>query len=327
MEEQFAAQPVAPPVTAGGVAEVQARRRTGKGLVIVALIAFVAGVLLAGWLALRDTLDFMAPGTDRPVAARLAGSSGEAGSLPAAIASQQASYAVGGVETRLALLEERLARLDLQASAASGNAARAEGLLIAFASRRVLGKGGQLGYLEDQLKLRFGGAQPDAVRTVVQFGKDPVTLDELYSGLDALAPTLAEAPKTDGGWSRLRREFASLFVVRRANSPSLDPRDRISRARLMLTSGKTAEAIEEVSRLPGAESASGWIDNAKRYDQAQQALDVIETAAMLEPRKLFDASGKPVGQSSPLAQPAEMAAQVQASQAAAPRAPATPAAE
>lgn len=322
MDEQFAAPPVAPV----GAVDPRGKRRTGKVLLVVALVAFVIGVLLAGWLALRGTLDFMLPESARPAASRLTGTPGAAPALPEAIASQQASYAVGGVETRLALLEERLARLDLQASAASGNAARAEGLLVAFASRRVLGKGGQLGYLEDQLKLRFGGAQPEAVRTVIEFGKDPVTIDELYSGLDALAPALAEAPKSEGGWSRLRREFASLFVVRRANSPSLDPRDRIARARLMLTSGKTAEAIEEVLRLPGAEAASGWIDNARRYDQAQQALDVIETAAMLEPRKLFDAAGKPVDQPSPLAQPADMAAQVQASQAALPDAPATQAA-
>ena len=44
----------------------------------------------------------------------------------------------GGIDQRLAAAEQRLARLDLQAQAAAGNAARAEGLLIAFATRRRL---------------------------------------------------------------------------------------------------------------------------------------------------------------------------------------------
>src|SRR5690606_34403984 len=72
----------------------------------------------------------------------------------------------GGLDQRIAAMEQRLARLDLQAAAAEGNAARAEGLLIAFAARRSIERGAQLGYLADQLQLRFGNAQPVAVRTV-----------------------------------------------------------------------------------------------------------------------------------------------------------------
>ena len=56
----------------------------------------------------------------------------------------------------------------------------------------------------------------------------------------------------------------------------------------MLTSGRTDDAIAEVEKLPGADAAQGWITNARRYAAAQQALDVIETAAMLEPRGLQD---------------------------------------
>ena len=46
--------------------------------------------------------------------------------------------------------------------AASGNAARAEGLLIAFSARRTLERGNDLGYLGDQLRLRFGDAEANA---------------------------------------------------------------------------------------------------------------------------------------------------------------------
>ena len=53
----------------------------------------------------------------------------------------------GGLDQRLAAAEQRLTRLDLQAQAAAGNAARAEGLLIAFAVRRALDRGADWGYL------------------------------------------------------------------------------------------------------------------------------------------------------------------------------------
>src|SRR3990170_1686682 len=66
----------------------------------------------------------------------------------------------GGLDQRVAAMEQRLARLDLQTQAAAGNAARAEGLLVTFASRRSIERGVPLGYLADQLRLRFGDAQP-----------------------------------------------------------------------------------------------------------------------------------------------------------------------
>ncbi|MBV1690718.1 hypothetical protein KRR38_24320 [Novosphingobium sp. G106] len=205
------------------------------------------------------------------------------------------------METRLALLEDRLTRIDGEANAASGNAARAEALLIAFAARRRIAKGEQLDVIADQLKLRFGGAQPQAVQTIIAFAKDPVTLDELNAQLEAAAPALAGQVREESTWTRARRELASLFVVRRAPAPAATPASRVAHARLMLVRGQIDEAIAEVERMPGADGAQGWIDAAHRYEAAQQALDVIETAAMLEPHALRDGSGKAVEQPSPLA--------------------------
>ena len=63
--------------------------------------------------------------------------------------------------------EQRLSRIDLQATAASGNAARAEGLLIAFAARRMIDKGEPLGFLEERgsrtVLTRRGKLMADAV--------------------------------------------------------------------------------------------------------------------------------------------------------------------
>ena len=219
-------------------------------------------------------------------------------------APSEAAAPTGDAEQRLSSLESRLARLDLQAEAASGNTARAEGLLIAFAARRMIARGSQLGYLEDQLNLRFADAQPNAVRTIIDAAKQPVTLDHLTGQLAALVPMLAEAPAKESGWNQVQRQLSSLFVIRHDSGPSTAPENRIQRAQLLLASGKIDAAIAEVERLPGAPGASGWITAARHYAATQSALDLIETTAMLEPTRLKDGDGDKVKQPSPLVAPA-----------------------
>jgi hypothetical protein len=207
----------------------------------------------------------------------------------------------GGLDQRVAAMEQRLARLDMQTQAAAGNAARAEGLLVTFASRRAIERGAALGYLADQLRLRFGDAQPNAVRTVIDASRDPITLDQLLARLDGLAPELREAPPDEGAFGWLSRELGELFVVRRESSPSPQPQRRLDRARLFLESGRTEAAISEVRNLPNAARAREWIADAQRYADAQRALELLETAAILEPRELRDAEGRSVRQVSPVA--------------------------
>ncbi|GAA3800973.1 hypothetical protein GCM10022600_23710 [Qipengyuania pelagi] len=205
----------------------------------------------------------------------------------------------GGIDQRLAAAEQRLARLDLQAQAAAGNTARAEGLLIAFATRRAIEKGAELGFLADQLRLRFGDAMPNAVRTIIDSSRDPITLDMLTARLDGLAPSLAE-PDKRFSWDLVRSELSQLFVVRRESTPSPQPERRLDRARMFLESGRTEAAIAEVRNLPGANNATQWIASAERYAATQRALDLIETAAVLEPRRLRDGAGNRIEQASPV---------------------------
>ncbi|MBY8337195.1 hypothetical protein KYN89_09045 [Alteriqipengyuania sp. NZ-12B] len=208
----------------------------------------------------------------------------------------------GGIEQRLAQAEARLSRLDLQAQAAAGNAARAEGLLISFATRRSIERGAELGYLADQLRLRFGDALPNAVRTLTDMSRNPVTLDQLLARLEGLEPKLRASPE-EPSLQRLRRELSNLFVVRRRSSPSPRPQRRIERAKMFLETGRYEAAIEEVQNMPGAEAADQWIADVRRYAAAQRALDLIETAAVLEPRKLRDGSGERIDQPSPAVAP------------------------
>lgn len=208
----------------------------------------------------------------------------------------------GGLDQRVAAMEQRIAQLDRQTQAAAGNAARAEGLLIAFAARRSIDRGAELGVLADQLRLRFGDAQPNAVRTVIRAARDPVTLDRLIARLNGLAPELAQAPQREGALGWLGRELGELFVVRRENSPSPAPERRLERARLFLESGRADAAVAEVRNMPNAVGASDWIADATRYAEAQEALETLELAAILEPRDLRDGTGHNVEQLSPVAE-------------------------
>jgi hypothetical protein len=220
-------------------------------------------------------------------------------------AAEQATEAVerveeqqGGLDQRLAAAEQRLAQLDLQTQAATGNAARAEGLLIAFATRRTMERGAELGYLADQLRIRFSDALPNAVNTVIATSRDPITLDELLARLEGLGPALSNS-KEEPSLKRFQRELSELFIIRRESSPSPQPERRLDRARYFLESGRVSAAIEEVKKLPGAAQAAPWIRDAERYAAAQQALDLIETSAVLERRRLRDGEGNRVQQASP----------------------------
>ncbi len=205
----------------------------------------------------------------------------------------------GGLDSRVAAMEQRLTRLDIQSQAAAGNAARAEGLLIAFASRRAIERGAPLGYLADQLRLRFGEARPNAVQTVIDAAQDPVTLDRLVARLEGLAPILNDAPADEDVFTMLGREISSLFIVRREDTPSPVGERRLERARLFLESGRIEAAVQEVRSLPNAVEAEQWIADAERFAAAQRALETLETAAVLDPRGLRDSEGETVQQLSP----------------------------
>ena len=205
----------------------------------------------------------------------------------------------GGLDARVAAMEQRLTRLDLQSQAAAGNAARAEGLLIAFASRRALDRGAPLGYLADQLRLRFGDARPNAVQTVIDASQNPVTLDQLLARLDGLADRLTQSPGDEGVLQWIGREVSQMFIIRREDTPSPVAELRLERARLFLQSGRTEAAVAEIRNLPNAIEALDWIADAERFAAAQRALELIETTAVLEPRELRNGSGERVEQLSP----------------------------
>lgn len=293
MPEDYISRPVMP-----------ARRSVPSLKLVVgsASLAFLGGAALIGYLVWDNKLPLFNTTANEPAqmvsAERMPSSSPEEKAVPTAIPAPVLP-AQTVAEARLGQIEQRLARIDLQATAAEGNTARAEALLIAFAARRAIEKGAPLGYLADQLNVRFGDAQPTAVQRVIAAGAQPVTLDQLSGQLDSMAATLTKAPQNESGWARIKREMSSLFVVRHADDTTARPEERLDRAKLMLRTGQVEKAVVEVSQLPGSAAGASWIGAANRYAGAQRALDLIETTALLSADKLRTASGQAVRQGSP----------------------------
>lgn len=278
--------PAAPPVS---FAAAPARRRRWGSIIAVAAIAFLLGLAITA-LAVRQYGRWFGI----PAGAEGAAPAGEAAAGPAF--APAAPLSASGARTidldslqarevaltgRIAELEARLAATATAAQGAAGNATRAEGLMVAFAARRALDRGLGLGYIEGQLRDRFGATQPQAVAAIVAAGRQPVTLEDLREGILAIAPQLRTGNTTDGWWASLRREISDLIVIRRDSVPSPRPEDRLVRARRMLDAGAVEGALAEVARLPGAEAGDRWIAAAKRWITARQALDTIESAAVL----------------------------------------------
>ncbi|MCZ8368934.1 MAG: hypothetical protein O9293_03025 [Porphyrobacter sp.] len=295
-----------------GPSPYESPRKPGsaRALILAALLAFLAGGGLVGWVVWYN---LAGDGTETPRVAAVSGPSPSpsltASATPIAAAARKAEQAAervaeqqGGLDQRLAAAEQRLTRLDLQAQAAAGNAARAESLLIAFATRRAVERGAELGYLADQLRLRFGDQWPNAVATIIDFSRNPVRLDSLTARLDGLGPQLRESSEGPS-WGAFKREITQLFVFRRETTPSPQPQKRMERARWALEQGRYQAAIDEVKGMPGAAKAESWIADAERYKKAMDALEVIETAAVLDQRGLRDGAGNPVQQLSPLVRP------------------------
>ena len=258
-----------------------ARRRSILPLATLVLLAFVIGVALTVWAWPKIQQRWNGQST-RPVAAMPQAGTPSPAIAPNAMSASSAQM----LDARVAALDERLTRITVEAQAASGNAARAEGLLIAFAARRALDNGGSLGYIEAQLRSRFGQAQPRAVATIINAAREPVTLADLRVGLTDLGDQLTTPPVESDWWDAIAHEARELVTIRKASAPSPRPQASLERAVRYLDGGRVSAALAEIERMPGRAAADRWLQFARRYLEARRALDLIETAAILEPRPL-----------------------------------------
>ena len=259
------------------------RRRTWLPILILCLIAFIAGIAATIWAIRRSPLahDRIA---GAPQIVRVAVPVPAPPTTPSSRGGGgDNSPAIAALTGRVGALETRVDEVGEDARAAVGDAGRAEGLLLAVAARRALDGGIQLGYLEGLLRARFARTHADAVAMILSAARQPVTLDQLRSELDTIAPALIASDNHRTWWSGVKTELRSLIVVRRIDMASAAPADRVKRAERLLDDGHVDGALAEVARLPARAAAARWIAEARRYLAARHALETIETAALLEP--------------------------------------------
>lgn len=245
-----------------------------KHIILLLCLAFAGGGAATWWLAGK-----YAPASP-PVSADKEGSSDVAPSPTGNVGSAR----VTGVGTT-ARDEGQVVPVYVTDSAISTDAIRGEGLLLVFAVRRTLDNGTRLGYLAEQLRLRFGATQPQAVATVISAAQTPVTRENLQSELRGLAPILLTGHRDTSLWVTVRRELSQLFVLRRdaVGGADVSPTLRLVRAQALIEGGKLTAAMQEVAAMPGASAAQSWMARARRYTEARAALDRLEQMALMRP--------------------------------------------
>jgi hypothetical protein len=250
-----------------------------RHVAILLLLAFVGGIALMGWLSWQYGI------LDRNIL-------GGAPAKPAAnaVAQQQPAPAISVADVPLVPadaqidgLQNRLSEISQDAQAASGNANRAETMMIAFAARRAVEAGAPLGGLQGQLEQRFGLQAPNAVSRILAASARPVTLP---------------ADADQGLWSNIQHEMSSLFVIRRGSRAPNSPTSRMERAQQLVSNGDIAGAIDQVAPLPGAARAQSWLEKARNYVATRQALDTIDRTALA-----LVTTAPPVATTPPLASP------------------------
>ncbi|HEY0043170.1 MAG TPA: hypothetical protein VGB62_01360 [Allosphingosinicella sp.] len=263
-------------------------RRSFTSLLLLTIVAFIAGIAAAGWLLSRWDAGarYLGIAAEAPAPAQQPPQmSMEQEPLQPVAQPQNGAQPFADPEMirRLSRVEMQLAQLDAQSRAAVGNADRAEGLLVAFAARRALDRGVALGYIEGLLRQRFAASQPQAVGTIITAARQPVTLQDLQDELLAIGPTLTGIGPDQGWWDAFKTEMAGLVTIRRTGSPSTMAPERLRRAQRRLEAGQVEVTLAEVLRLPGRQNAEAWVTKARRYIAARRALDAVETAALIEP--------------------------------------------
>ena len=279
-------------------AEPQSAGTSRRSVIAFVLLAFLGGLIAMGWLmtnaqwlkpgapsaggtaaplaaepAATPALARLADGVD-PVTGRQAPPPAPAGQ---ADAPPPLAGSLGPVGEQVATLESRLSQIRLAADRAAADARRAEAMLLAVAARRTLDRGVPLGFLQAQLRARFTG-QPRAVDTVLDAAARPVTIDSLREAM----PDLADRRSGSGLIAFVRGEGAPLIRFRRGDTPPTSEPALLAAADQALGRGDVASALAQVERLTPTSQRIGWVRSARRYLAARQALDVIETAAILQ---------------------------------------------
>lgn len=243
-----------------------------KYIMMLLLVAFAGGGVATWWLA--NSYGVLAPAAQN---------AGEEESTVAPLPIGNVAPAPAPVAGTTTQVEGQVVPVYVTDPAISGDAVRGEGLLLTFAVRRTLDNGSPLGDLSEQLRLRFGATQPQAVAAVISAAQAPVTISNLQTELTGLAPVLLTGNRNTSVWATIKREMSQLFVLRRDGGSAPAPEQRLFRAQVFVEAGNLSAAMVEVAAMPGDSAAQSWMVRAKRYDDARKALERLEQMALIRP--------------------------------------------
>ena len=243
-----------------------------KYIMMLLLVAFAGGGVATWWLA--NSYGVLAPAAQN---------AGEEESTVAPLPIGNVAPAPAPVAGTTTQVEGQVVPVYVTDPAISGDAVRGEGLLLTFAVRRTLDNGSPLGDLSEQLRLRFGATQPQAVAAVISAAQAPVTISNLQTELTGLAPVLLTGNRNTSVWATIKREMSQLFVLRRDGGSAPAPEQRLFRAQVFVEAGNLSAAMEEVAAMPGDSAAQSWMVRAKRYNDARKALERLEQMALIRP--------------------------------------------
>ncbi len=263
-------------------------RRSRRPMLLALAVALLIGGAIGAWIADHSQGRWPFGARSAPVVARVTPAAPVApptmvvasGPTQPRTASQLEAKD-GATAERLAVIEDRIARLDTAIAMRTINEDRAEGLVIALAVRRAMERGLPLGDLAPQLRLQFADAHPDAVATIVAASSSGRSEAQLARRLQALERVSLQPPAR-GAAQRISDFFGRLIVLRPAGSPSTLPTARYDEARAALADRNYEAAIASVNALPGASDprVQAWLADARRQAQLERALDVVEAAAL-----------------------------------------------
>lgn len=264
------------------------RRRWTPAVLLMLLLTLLVGAIIGAWVADRSQSRWPFANAPEAVSAapaptppKLAAPAPPVGVEPSAKVATAGRIDDPVLAARLAVIDDRIARLDTAMSLRQTNADRAEALVIALAARRAIDRGLPLGSLVPQLRLQFADSQPNAVASIVSASGGGDTISALARRLEALEAVTLQPPARSLS-QRISDFTSNLIVLRPADSPSTLPTARYADAREKLADGDLDAAIASVNALPGAGDArvQQWLAEARRYAEVRRALDLIEDAAL-----------------------------------------------
>jgi len=309
----------APDSSTAGSGRVQIRHGLGwKGVVAVALLVLIGGLVFAGWLVSRFDLmplsSQSSPSQQSSAQARPAAAPNP--DISSILDSANTPAPNADVAAKVEELEKRVARID-QTGASDGPAiafsSRSGGVATALRVRRAIDSGTSLELLEERLSERFGDQFPKAVDAIQKLANAPVTASELRDDLTRNSDAIIGRSSDTSLWDRIQLELGELFQLRQRGEPSASPAHILQIAQENIANGDVKSAVAKISKLPPNAASTAWLVSAGRLVNAKDAIDRIERAALAAPVAspvlVAPSDALPVPSVRPAREPAPQAAQ------------------